>query len=413
MQNVPQIVRERLKAEVSSAHPETNLLAAFTERSLSDNERQTVLEHLARCAACREIVALALPEPLATQNAPSPAHITWLSWPAFRWGVVTAGLALVALGALKYQRHTRPQLSAMVARQAGPMAATQTNESAAPTAASRNQEKDLGIVASNAQSPRQQSPSPARVYAPESRDRTGSRQGMSLPAHHQSARQSAAPVPSFLPGLAAKQPAAPPIPASAETVAVEAQSAAVDATETQQVAQGAPAPMLNRNVGAIDKAKPAITTALSQLQVQAAPRWSITSTGGLQRSFDGGKSWQDVEVTATTTSAVAANFESSARKSLASNQANQTLAKAPDQPLIFRAVAANGSDVWAGGSNAALYHSTDAGNRWVRVMPSSSGVLLTGDIMGLDFSSPQIGSVSTSTGEVWNTTDAGQSWQKQ
>ena len=80
---------------------------------------------------------------------------------------------------------------------------------------------------------------------------------------------------------------------------------------------------------------------------------------------------------------------------------------------VFRALAANGLEVWAGGSEGALYHTVDGGNRWTRVSPSAAGVTLTGDIIGIQFSDPRNGTVTTSTAEVWTTSDDGQSWSKQ
>ena len=62
MQNVPKIVRERLKAATPAVdHPDADVLTAFAERSLPKREQGVVLEHLARCGDCRDIVALALP----------------------------------------------------------------------------------------------------------------------------------------------------------------------------------------------------------------------------------------------------------------------------------------------------------------------------------------------------------------
>ena len=60
MQNVPKIVRERLKAAATivnhlDSHPDANVLTAFAERSLGENERGVVLDHLARCGDCRDI----------------------------------------------------------------------------------------------------------------------------------------------------------------------------------------------------------------------------------------------------------------------------------------------------------------------------------------------------------------------
>ena len=155
--------------------------------------------------------------------------------------------------------------------------------------------------------------------------------------------------------------------------------------------------------------------------VARLPRWTINASGGLQRSFDQGATWQTVDVEANANAAALAyaggtSLEIVARTSRAketkrkdSNKMNQQQASA----FVFRAVAANGSEVWAGGSSGALYHSSDAGDHWVRVVPASAGTILTGDIVGLEFTDAQHGKVSTSTTEIWTTSDSGQTWQKQ
>src|ERR1700704_6633015 len=62
MTEVPKIVYDRLRAAVPErAHPDADLLAAFAEQALSTTERDGVLQHLALCGDCREVVALALP----------------------------------------------------------------------------------------------------------------------------------------------------------------------------------------------------------------------------------------------------------------------------------------------------------------------------------------------------------------
>jgi hypothetical protein len=113
MQNVPKIVTERLKAAAPAQHPDADTLTAFAERSLLDRERTAVLEHLARCGDCRDIVALALPELESAAVLPKPARTPWLAWdrfawPTLRWGFAAAGLAILAtLGAVQYQHHVR------------------------------------------------------------------------------------------------------------------------------------------------------------------------------------------------------------------------------------------------------------------------------------------------------------------
>jgi hypothetical protein len=123
MQNVPKIVRDRLQAAAPAvSHPDADLLTAFAERSLPDRERTVVLGHLARCGQCREIVALALPaiEPVQTTIRPSPSG--WFTWPALRWGIVTAGVVAVAsLAILQFQRRPQHPMTASALKQPAPV----------------------------------------------------------------------------------------------------------------------------------------------------------------------------------------------------------------------------------------------------------------------------------------------------
>jgi hypothetical protein len=188
----------------------------------------------------------------------------------------------------------------------------------------------------------------------------------------------------------------------AETVEVSSAEAQVQ-TETAGVSgpitnrQFSQAPVSGRNV--------------SQLTTVSPPRWTINTSGALQRSIDQGKSWQTVDVNAN--AVVGANFSSAVTTSRAKVKGADKALKREIATPTFRAVAATGSDVWAGGSSGALYHSADAGNHWTRVFPAAAGASLTGDIISLEFADIQHGRASTSTSEVWITTDGGQTWQKQ
>lgn len=156
-------------------------------------------------------------------------------------------------------------------------------------------------------------------------------------------------------------------------------------------------------------------TQLAAVIAAPVPRWSINATGALQRSIDQGNTWQTVDVTTPASSTNATSLEIVAKSSgVRVKEKDATKANKRDSATpVFRAVAANGSNVWAGGSAGALFHSTDAGNTWTRIVPTSSGATLTGDIVSLEFPESQHGKISTSTSENWTTSDAGQTWQKQ
>lgn len=477
MRNVPKIVRERLKAAVPPAHhPDANMLTAFAERSLGEDERGRVLDHLARCGDCRDIVALALP---ASEVTAAPVRVPasgWLTWPALRWGLVAAGVvAIAALGVVQYQRRTENAAS----KSPAPIAIAAKEAKNQPLA-------EPGPVAASKKADNLQSPPPAIADSVDARHATangatrmtaelsrptaapnGNVGGSSAPVgggalphgprlanqwQQQNGAQNQAPTPAAPSPFAKEQGAgnlAPSlrVPAVPERVAVENQSAQLDAQAQElnaiQVQEGHQVEEGESRVGEgqnkdkaaaeqqsgedsatrVDKAKPAeaVPSTYSGAAVHGsmiggpvltssiqAPRWTINAAGGLQRSFDQGATWQSVDVNANPVS-----FTDAASIQIAGNAGKTSRANARKMPsLMFRAVAATGTDVWAGGSGGALYHSSDAGDHWTRVVPSSSDAVLTGDVVSLEFVDMH-GKVSTSTAEVWTTSDDGQTWQRQ
>src|SRR5258708_706059 len=115
MTEVPKIVYDRLRAALpGQAHPDPDLLTAFAEQALSATERDGILQHLALCGDCRDVIALALPaadavpSPIAGEDdedsvrttvsragAPAP-HMLSIAWPTLRWAALAAGVAVAA-----------------------------------------------------------------------------------------------------------------------------------------------------------------------------------------------------------------------------------------------------------------------------------------------------------------------------
>ena len=81
-----------------------------------------------------------------------------------------------------------------------------------------------------------------------------------------------------------------------------------------------------------------------------APLWSISPSGKVQRSEDGGKTWEEVRIA---------------------------------DGVTFRVITASGKDAWAGGSGGALFHSRDGGVIWKRVNLNSGGNSVTEAIVGI------------------------------
>lgn len=125
MTELPRIVRDRLKMQASGQvdlHPDADLLTAFSERTLTENERQQVMAHLALCTDCRHAVALAAPPQPAEveQLHPEPkAHgYGWVHWFA-----LAASVVVVAAAVLQIPRATQQSSELEVATTERPAAA--------------------------------------------------------------------------------------------------------------------------------------------------------------------------------------------------------------------------------------------------------------------------------------------------
>lgn len=451
MEKVPQIVSERLKAAPSALdHPDPDVLTAFSEHSLRKSERAVVVEHLARCGDCREIVALALPAFEPVQEAVRPANSGWLTWPVLRWGFVAAGIVTIAsFGIVQYQH----RLSMMADETPHPQAITKEannlptalpapesteDRDKAPTAQALvpTDRKDLTSLKASPTPPTEMSPPVGGPVREKGASTVAAMPHGPRVQWQQNTLQQQTPQ-----SAPAKQLRAIPLPSvppsgSSESVEVESAAPAVSASVDSSTVQNKidqQALQNGRTETTIKRSKPATTTvatpsfpapasaARAQLTGQSAQAnafigrsvsWTISATGGLRRSLDQGTSWQDIDVNSS--SAMGAGVALMKAPAKAKDAAADSLDKKnTSTPLVFRAVASNGPDVWAGASGGLLYHSSDAGGHWTRIIPSASGVSLTGDIVSLEFVDAQHGRVVSSTPEIWITSDGGQSWQKQ
>jgi hypothetical protein len=459
-------------------HPDADLLTAFAERSLPQRERGTVLDHLSRCRDCRDIVALALPATEAMETVPKPVRSGWLTWPTLRWGFAVAGIIAVAsFGIHEYQLRTATVAKEMVKTELRSQAvadsvATAAPPSAAPAAASaavshavKAHDKKLsepntstGLQPSIPAAGKTQHTEPtlmARAVPALPLPSFGSqfRGGMAhggvghgATGHGATAGRSSlgGPVPPMQQLQAQQQgldqakqqntdiSGLSQVPSASETVEVTGAAPQIESKGAATVTEaanynaslpGQPPQMFEEDAqSGVNKAKPAMNGRNFTQLITITPGvalWSINSAGGLQRSFDQGSTWQDVNVIANVAPPSAGTNRSRAADTAGYANAAPTAqmsakkVAAPASIPVFRAVTATGSDIWAGGSGSALYHSLDGGNHWTRVVPSAAGVSLTGDIVQLQFSDAQHGKVITSSTEVWMTGDDGQAWQKQ
>jgi photosynthesis system II assembly factor YCF48-like protein/putative zinc finger protein len=397
MEQLSKSIRQRLRAtdKEAGSHPDPNLLAAFADKALAKTERVQVLEHLARCVDCRDIVSLATPEFETAEAVTAAPSSGWLRGPILRWGTLAASVAVVTVAV------TLPRLSRHLSSLA-PTPSVQTDSKGNAPEARRDESADK-LAASSSRSYR----APGVDSVTKQPRRGGFSDRMNAERVPRPSRSSQAAEGYSARPMQATVPAAPALLAeSADEDQAELKKEqgsnmqVATSNEVVSLAKAAPAELettpgkakdaplqaqagLVRN-GAQALAGRSMADASSakndelRSRAKAAPRWTLSSDGTLQRSFDAGKTWATIPVAGNS---------------------------------VFRALAAVGADIWVGGSRGSLYRSIDAGEHWLKVSPASSGKLLTADIIGVEFTDANHGKLTTADEQIWITADAGQTWQ--
>jgi len=437
MEKIPKIVLKALRTPPPESHPDADLLTAFAEHSLIGRERDDVMEHLACCADCRQVVALALPESeaLEARGFASEPRRGWLRWPVLRWGLVAAGIVAVASVAIMQYSRREPKLVATNRTY------TESLPVSAPApAASVPQESAPQSSEGKAAQPGGHEVPAARSEAAKANPETAAAMpqaqhvplaGSTVSSRGYSAQRVG---PSSLGGYAGGLPAAGSHAARATSAPGEASQAVTEATGEEPGDQAAVAKAKPAQKEVLTMAPaPMLRTDPGLMKNRTMLRWTISAGGALQRSQDGGATWQDVNVVAdelnpahqmraaknvtVEVSGAAPTIESTSKAAATPKMkaANAPATATASAGTIFRAVSvsSDATEVWAGGAGAALFHTVDAGDHWVRVVPSDAGVALTGDVVGIQFTDPQNGAVTTANGEVWSTSDGGQTWHRQ
>jgi hypothetical protein len=80
-----------------------------------------------------------------------------------------------------------------------------------------------------------------------------------------------------------------------------------------------------------------------------------------------------------------------------------------NEGIAFSIVRSRGSEIWAGGNDAALVHSHDGGVTWDRI---TLGASAKGTITGIDARGSNV-QVQSSSGQSWSSRDGGKSWTLQ
>jgi len=396
MEPLPKPVKQALENLRQSAgpHPDADLLAAFQEGAVTARERERLLAHFAACAHCREVARLSLPAPESKQQVIVPAASggrRWLNW-------ATVAITTVVLGSVgviyQVEHHGSEQakLSATRSDTSAPVITPGTPTAQAPSAERPTKAAKTSPPSGKAGGAVAKPPEPATTAA-------------ALDRHPEPFRQKAGPsafssagagkeVPDFVAGgsQATAQALSPSTvdrgprrPPSAGEIAAAHSGANGEVSSRAPVTPSVTGGHQSDSQATRSQAMKAMSTpgetqrktAAFDSAAPARPQWRISPAGELQRAL-AGSDWQTV------------------------------LAPAHMQ---FHALAVIGNDVWAGGSEASLFHSVDGGANWTRVvLPTNEPATLT--ITRITFDDALNGTVDAGDVTTWVTADGGRTWSQ-
>lgn len=432
---LPQFVRDQMAREQRAGaemHPDADVLTAFCEGTLTEGERARVMEHVAVCGDCREVIFLSSPEavePVPVQTIPA-SKVNW--WRRLM-PAAAAVAAIVVVGSAILLNHSRVETSKANVAEAPPLDTYVQAPSVAPSvpaqrSATKVQSKALdegdkkvahkqdsvradagvvgGIVAEYrfetkaTESPAVGVPLQQQITAPGAHGPIAPKGNAT---NYQNLAVTPAPAPPVVPTAAGKHGPVEPagnasnyaygIPGSARdattvskpTSAVRSEGMA-DSTRVRQAApvpqksyetvevSGAAAAVSASDASALEKAKTAAvpTDELSRFDtLKLRTHWRISDTGQLQRRL-GSYPWMPVL-----------------------------------GDVKFRVVSVVGNEIWAGGANGALYHSANSGENWTKISVETHEA-----ITQIQFRDSRSGWLKTESGATWETSDGGARWIK-
>lgn len=375
------LLKELAKATSAGPHPDADLLTAFAEGTLLQREKQEVLEHLAACADCREVIAIAASTPtvigpaaVRLRPARRPIRI-WLPWA----GIATA-LLVVSTSILLYQQRAAHQ-SSTVAKdtitQAPPL---MTAPPAQPMSAADQQTQarrdELDRRAKKAPSAAAAPPVPA-VAIPQSegsvRVETGKEPSQQAQTNDALQNQLAA-SPD-----ARNQQQALGEGGNGMRQARNEKDLQSNQAMSQSAANQAQAPTtVQGNSAAFVQLEPQREMAKAEAGIAgvARPHWHINVAGQPERSYGNGI-WQPV---------------------------------LPQESTRMRVISVFGNQVWIGGDHTRLYRSTDDGSVWTLVaLPEKNGT--DHSIVHIRFEAPGTITIEASDGLTWTSHDHGATWK--
>jgi hypothetical protein len=486
-------------SQEAGVHPDADLLTAYAEQILTSSERSQVLEHLAACRQCRDVVSLAL-EPAAEERAPvlvATPRRRWFLTPQF---ALVAAVAAMAVGVGIVMR-LQPSQPAVVqeAKAVPPAAANSGSADSSPAQPGSTKpdsaqpglgEKDTHAIASAAVPPPKGMPAFAGNTA--SDQKVAGTRSLQVEARQAEARNAPLKDTAGKASASAAGPASPanrPEPKKKDAGAggraqlasaapsrqdyVNLQMFASDASyqgasggDLPSAPSPAPAASTITQARALAGGPPTIFADIPNNAVKQSQRGMTLyqppaareSAGLLGKIADVGKHMRAKRLGPAIPAEAIKSFAMASGAPPTDQAAEVAAARAPAKPESMTlkessAFSANGlrgrsndqwngglrwsvdhgklydeakghaemtsvsgmefstvwqgdAEVWAGGSHAALIHSSDGGATWEKIALGDSA---TGTVVNIEVSGANV-VVKTSSNQTWTSHDGGKSW---
>ncbi len=454
-----QLAREqRVMADM---HPDADVLTAFCEGALTGAERSQVMEHIARCGDCREVVFLAAPDALSQPAAVEEKAVSSASKPALSWWrrympAVAAAAAVVVVGSavllqpnlMRSKQQALPAQSAsipsgdvnqkeaasvperqQIAQDEAADKVTLPNKASEELSTSKKAESlpvggaISGVVADarkrdeatgNTQVQQQQLMASGPHGPMESKGYSGNYQNMAV-----TPPQATRVAPGAHGDLEAKgnayfmSNAAPQV--SKEQLragtgsAPAAKDQQADATSWRSTAppMAAPAKAKTENQMSVASAKSSATTGNDKNELVAADVYRAGASDGIIVGSQ--EPMPSVQASVSQPYRFRIDDDGELQRSAGRDEWKPALAKAQTR---VNAVSVLGMNVWAGGSQGRLFHSKDGGDHWTKIQLEAAGKPLGETITSIRFRDQRAGTITTDSGAVWETYDGGAHWRK-
>jgi len=467
MEQFPKIAKARLRGLRADLHPDAEQLNAFAENALAAQERESVLEHLSACADCRDSVALAVAARPEDAAMPKPSR-GGFRWATFQWAAVAASVAIVTVAVIvvgPHQQQTAQRATETVALKQEPAPAAPQEKAQKPAA-----NASTGLPAGAA---RQEKPAPGQeatgkrdkdsrngagledsyladgvkitdggfggigVYSRMGRGKQIDKAASSTSSSAKAAGGSEGSGPNFdkstggivslVPDDEKKKEAAQEAKGAAggqmANVANQPAPATVELQGAAAKVQNAPPPSRDaENLRAdarkdagneLSKSRPESTSTATAANLNDTFYESVPVARGHAAEAGPQTTAESNAVMLTTKSGPlvlwrAVNGELQNNPAAGSKKWQD---QHPASNIYWTSVAALGEQVWAGGKSGVLYHSSDNGQSWTKVSLTGDDIIPLGDVTTITISSPALIDVVLSTGDDWQTTDAGKSFR--